>query len=271
MSKTLKCGIYARHLGDYWCRINYMLRLVGEVEEQYDEIHFLTPAKRPYMYEMGGLINSLLDYPFKNKLSVKQVPNEEFKLDIHIASKKRCAAAYFCNYYRTERKWENIEKKENKVCVAYDANFCKDQKTPIYLKQLNEVLSEDFEVVELTHPMTVNEYITHLSECKCFFTVENGISHIARSVGCPIIITEHQYPASTGHPKWDHNSWVFHGSPNAAQLGLKKGDHDGYFYETASSAIEAYSKISNHVYGKEILLDQIRSTIKKARYIHSAR
>jgi hypothetical protein len=54
---------------------------------------------------------------------------------------------------------------------------------------------------------------------------------------------------------------VIHGSP----VEYKKDFSYGYFYETASSAIEAYSKISNHVYGQEILLDQIRSTIKKSK------
>jgi hypothetical protein len=266
MSKIFKCGIYARHLGDYWSRINYMLRLVSEVEQQYDEIHFLTPTKKPYMYETGSTINSLLDYPFKDKLSIKQVSDGEFKLDLYVASGHHCAAAYFCDFYETKKNWGNTKSVENKVCVSYDSGWQVEQKTPLYLDSLHEVLQEDFEVVKLNHPMTIDEYVSHLSECKCFFTVDAGLSQMARSIKCPTIIAEHRHRVETAHPRKNHTSWAFYDK-------LPKGVQQmhGWEYELAHTAIEAYSKISNHVYGKEIFLDQIRSVIKKAKYIHSSR
>lgn len=224
MNKVYNCALHARHLGDYWARMNYMLRTISEIEKQYNKIHIISPENKPYRQDMCETINDLLEYPFKDKVLTKRATNKDYEnikpIKIYAPHNGCGIEAYSCKYYPTKKNWNNTKSIRNKVCVSYDSIYYRDDKTPSYLNNLDSALRESFEVVELTAPMSLPEYVIHLSECKCFLGVDAGLSQIARSIGCPSILIKHKHPVEVAHPN--------------------------YFYETVSSLTEAYSKVFSY-------------------------
>ncbi len=51
----------------------------------------------------------------------------------------------------------------------------------------------------LGKPLTIHEIVTELSACALSVTVDNGIAHVAHSVGCPRVIVEFGEPLRYAH------------------------------------------------------------------------
>jgi len=91
--------------------------------------------------------------------------------------------------------WD-VSKVKKKICYGFKAGFKAHNKTPPNIDGILSHLKEmypGFEFLHLTHPMTINDYIEHLSTCYFYIGLDQGIGHINRSVGAPMFIIRYKH------------------------------------------------------------------------------
>jgi len=58
----------------------------------------------------------------------------------------------------------------------------------------------DKKFIKLGLPLSIENIVEHLSTCTLLVSIDNGIGHIARSVGCPHVLIEHEWDVERGFP-----------------------------------------------------------------------
>jgi hypothetical protein len=103
-----------------------------------------------------------------------------------------------CHYPRTKIPYTGGSKK---ICYTFEANWIVDKKIPPGIERILEVKDfQEYEFVKMGLPISLEDNVKLLSECAMFVGVDNGICHVARSVGCPSFLIEHLHPMKNGFP-----------------------------------------------------------------------
>ena len=171
-----------KHLGDLWATLSYCVvndaEIVIDDKCDKDRINFIK--------------NLLYNFYNSENIKVEVGKKEEGTERIRNHSKM------FAHPYRmTKLLYENFT---NKICYAFTANWKKEEKIPPWISQLEEKL-KSIDAINIIKPMDINEAIGHLTACKFFITVDSGLAHIARSVGCPLYIIKYKLDITRPYPK----------------------------------------------------------------------
>lgn len=207
------------HIGDKWSRLNWAIRLLqsGGVPLVND---------MPFLPKEGRIISRILarkarmakGVPFvlvfhKEDTTSQQIIElldfGDFKPPIYISpyyTRIRrlidCPSSYQVPYYPTKIRYNPIG---NLIACSFASNWNREAKTPhdLYANfwQLKKTLPEyNFvSITKATHP-TITSVVDTLSQASLLLAVDNGICHIARSVGVPMFIIEHKWPLERGFP-----------------------------------------------------------------------
>lgn len=181
------------HLGDCWARLNYALRLIQHGEEF--SIYLPNQMTRDILdlLDLGQIRPTLLPE--------RQKPNEDSKQ--LFARIDKGAAAYRCEYFPTKMAHQP---RGMKIGYSFDAQWQAEKKVPPNLLSIVENLRSQFpaftfQAIGQPHQGTVADVVSVLAELQLLIAVDNGIAHVARSVGVPLFLVEHHWPLSRGFPQ----------------------------------------------------------------------
>ena len=184
--KTYK--LHSGHLGDCWSYMNFLLykNPQGVIRctspnpdrvEFYKRIYNLLNSDTKVIFEVGS------DYDYSYSKSKQMV---EFKF---LSTKIKYRAG-------------------NYICYSFDANWIVDKKIP---QNVDEILKHksfcDIQKIKCSLPLSIEDDVYLLANCKLYVGVDNGISHIAKSVGCPMLLIEHIHPLEDGFPS-KYNNYI---------------------------------------------------------------
>jgi len=189
IQKTTVYCFKVRHLGDNWARLNFnILNVKSNViikMKKNNEINY---------YENLLSLLDLSEWPWSIRIAKW---NENIQINKKTIDN---TSVYKKKYFPTKIKWSK-DKMTNTIGYSFEANFLKHEKIPPWLNILIlKTLFPNLVFIKLGLPMSLSTIITILSSCKCYIGIDNGITHVARSVGCPIGIIEHIYNVEIGHP-----------------------------------------------------------------------
>lgn len=180
------------HLGDRWARLNYALRLLEQGEEFGLWLSDRNAEEIIAALDVGTLKpNILVRRPNSDPLSRKLIH--------HIDSG---TTAYSCRYFST---FARHSSSGLTIGYTFSANWRVDQKVPPGLDNTLATLKSElsqytFVPLGLPHQNSVTELIATLAGVSCIVSVDNGVAHVARSVGVPIFLVEYEHPLSRGFP-----------------------------------------------------------------------
>lgn len=209
------------HLGDKWARLNFALRLMqsGSIALEHT---FPLP-------KYGRLISRLTasrtrtmqsQYPFvlvldKNDETACEIIEAldlgDFSPPIFYTDRPTYFRfgtlidnpdGYACPYYPTKITHQS----ENQtIAIALGSGWNSEAKLPPDLKPKLKKLKNDlkrYNFVEITidsHP-NIPSLIKELSKAVLLISVDNGVAHVARSVGTPLFLIEHELSLDRGFP-----------------------------------------------------------------------
>jgi hypothetical protein len=101
------------------------------------------------------------------------------------------------------------------ICHQFDGVSCAGNKNPP--PQDIPLVTQWPNMVRLGLPLTIEESLAELARCRLFVGVCSGISHLAHSVGCPMILIEYRQKIAPWHPDPQGvNPWIgCHGTQEA--------------------------------------------------------
>lgn len=182
----------AFHLGDCWARLNYALRLL-EAGERF-AIYLPNEMTRQIfdLLEIGRLRPHLL----KERPTANPDSQEIFRR-VDTGS-----AAYECVYFPTRIAWQP---QGWEIGYALDANWQREAKIPPDVDDIIPALREalphcTFVPLGLPHQASVTELVARMASLRLVLSVDNGIAHVARSVGVPLFLLEHLHALRRGFP-----------------------------------------------------------------------
>jgi hypothetical protein len=197
-------SIKASHLGDYWSRMMHALVYA----QLHDESTLVVPANEVERHTICKQIYDLVD--FDKKWNYLYDVNKTVNFKYTTFSSK---LSYNCIYFPTKQKWK--ANKSKKICYSFDANYEKDKKTPPDIEESIKIKEiDEYQKVRVGLPMDLYQVVKELSECEFLVTLDNGIAHVARSVGCPIILVQHTFSVARGFP------------PGSCEYNLSAGTQD---------------------------------------------
>lgn len=179
------------HLGDFWCRLNYLLR---EVETDHRDRIYEIRCVTEDLYNFVTQLYNLLDLPedLINSIEINSKPGGRRAEDRE--------QTYKCKYFETKKKWSITDRKV--ICYSFDASWKANLKIPPDISNiLHDADLKDYKFIKVGLPRTIEDIIDLLSICDVLVTVDNGIAHLARSVKCPTIIVEHKWGLDRGFPR----------------------------------------------------------------------
>lgn len=182
-----KCG----HLGDVWSRTNFALRIAESVPLSFG---FRDPRCRPFVEEVVDLLEiSEVHFEF-----VAAQPNGSESITSYVES----VASYQARYFPTKVK-HSPAKAEKLVAFSCDAQWRREEKVPSGLDTAVQdlaLLREDYRFVRVGLPMSIGEIVRVSAAATLVLSVDNGIAHVARSVGTPLYLIEHRWGLERGFP-----------------------------------------------------------------------
>ncbi len=163
-------GLNYAGFGDQWASMNWLLRYVDS----------------PMLSTIG------MDGHNYNKTLTEIIDSlDTDKKVIFSSSKAHCVIkikdGFGCNYLNTKTKWVGDKKL---ICVQFDGKSQQELKNLDVNEELRllKFLSNNYEVIDVGKRMPLMHVIENLSRASAFVGVPSGISHVARSVGLPIVL-----------------------------------------------------------------------------------
>jgi len=197
------------HLGDAWAAANTGIYLAKKNNLKSVKLAVAMITGRPNRprrwpkpdnIKLVRYVVSLLDYSDLEVEVVKMesgerhdgitINSENKRLGLPLSGHGGHYDAIYCS---TKVKRVPPEEIQKKICYCFAARFFKKKKLlPPNLDKLLEGVQQrypDHELIELKLPLGITEDIEHLSNCRFYFGVDTGPSHICRSVkGVPLIL-----------------------------------------------------------------------------------
>jgi hypothetical protein len=175
-------------MGDFWSRLNYLLKDILDNKDNKYILHCTTQGRKIWIERLLSLIN----FPDKDRIEVNSKTTPRKWTD--------SPETYKCEYFPTVKTWTNPSTPI--IAYSFEANWNKDKKIPPWVdKILVDPSLEKYNKVKVGLPMQIEECVDVLSKCSVFVSVDNGMAHVARSVGCPHIIIKHEWGLERGFPR----------------------------------------------------------------------
>jgi hypothetical protein len=186
------------HLGDVWARLNHAIRGAEQGLWGKDFRYYVILRRRIKWFR--GVLLPLINYPrsltfglytYEEVLAELNVPHGGVQEDMRL-QRKLDHEAYGCVYYPTFITHHDPIKQ---IAYSFDANYQADLKIP---PNVNEILEQlraalpDYKIVKVGLPMSVPDCVKTLAQSAAYLGIENGISHINRSVGTPMFMIQYR-------------------------------------------------------------------------------
>jgi hypothetical protein len=113
------------------------------------------------------------------------------------------AESYETVYYPTKVTYP-VRELTKTIAYSFDAQWRRNQKIPLDLDSLLDDLSgrlPDYRLHRVGLPMSLSDIVQTLASSRLLLSVDNGIAHVARSVGVPLALIEHLLPVERGFPR----------------------------------------------------------------------
>jgi len=177
------------HFGDTWCNINYLITLSHHLG-----IHTLVHPgtdlnRRMFNYFSEGTL-TFIEFTSKK-------PTHYFDQDRAI---EHLEAILKLPYHHTKYPHK---RERSIIAYAFDANFERENKRPPYVDHIIPTLQNDYRdisFVELGVTIGLDSTMSHLANDIGIICVDSGVAHLARSVGTPMIMIQHNWPLERGFP-----------------------------------------------------------------------
>lgn len=179
------------HLGDHWARINFALRLVQSGESFALSIRDETSMEILSLLAFAPLkvciLQELLPADARSRLLWQRIDS---------------AAAYQCAYFPTHMRHVS---NNGTLGFALEANWRAREKIPPGITDLKNRVKDALPqyshvLLGRPHQRGLTELVNALAHVDCLIAVDNGVAHVARSVGTPLILLEHNLPIERGFP-----------------------------------------------------------------------
>ena len=185
-SKTPVWGPWHFNLGDHWATANYLLtRSWMNLEEQ-----LLSRYQHGKDYKARwDEIFSLLNGPERSQVTL---------VDDHGKHEPSGYAVWATPFWPTKITWDPLAKHET-ICHQFDGDSNASGKNPPD-EDLPRILgSLKGTPVKLGKHLSLAQCVEELSKAKYFVGCDSGMSHLAHSVGVPIIMVEYSQAVVTTH------------------------------------------------------------------------
>ena len=173
-------GSYKLQTGDTWARLQYVLR-----SGRYSILHCETEKRLKLLQRLL----STIDCPHRHRLlfSLEDLgeqwgaqPNGHFFAAPRI---------YGCRYYSTLVHWRKEIMDPSKLCYSFDPHWRNSNKGALNPSQIFQSFPDyQFRRLSWLVKEPVENIIKELATCKLLVSLDNGMAHIARSVGCPHVL-----------------------------------------------------------------------------------
>lgn len=195
-------------LGDAWCIASWLLRRSEETGKP-ALISRHVPANRDYgadkFREILPQCAAMMDSP--GSIELVDWNGQTTPIEGHWGhARHRMHDPYL-------RWWDGSD---GTVCYQLDGHSGAEQKNPP-AKDLYQLMSFP-KMVRVGLPLTLEESARELSRCRLFIGVCSGMSHVAHSVGCPMIVVEYGQKVQPWHPPEGSLFQIARGTDDAMRL-----------------------------------------------------
>lgn len=186
-TKTPTWAPWRFNLGDHWATVSYLITrsYILREEQQLSRYQHGVDFKERFQE-----ILTLLQGPERSSVSLVDEPgtHEPDGYDVWAAPA-----------WPTKPRWSPPKAGNNQVCYQFDGVSSAESKNPPPqdMDRILEAIGQGG--VRLGNHQTLAQIVALLSESSLFVGVDSGMSHIAHSVGTPVIIVEYQLPIITCH------------------------------------------------------------------------
>ena len=174
--------LHAGHLGDCWAYMNYLLDVA-------DGKPIIAVSPNPDRVEWYRRIYDLLEHD--DCISFEVSGDYRRKL-----GKQRMFVDRV--YHKVKKQYTQTD---NTIAYSITARSFNEQDLH---RQLTGFVGdvEEYKYIECGLPMEIEEIVDILSRCTLYVGIDNGVSHLARSVGCPMIFLNARcHDITHAHPK----------------------------------------------------------------------
>ena len=113
-----------------------------------------------------------------------------------------CSVFYGKRYLSTRRRWQaRSGGRPSLICFNFGAQWMVADKVPPYVAEVASELERRHNGECIGLPVTLEAAVDRLAECDLFLSVDSGLAHVARSVGCPVAIIEHKHNVFRAFPR----------------------------------------------------------------------
>lgn len=173
--------LHAGHLGDCWCYLNFLIH-----NNPSSKIICVSP--NPERVEWYKRLYDLIDTNVEIIFEVSPEYDQRYQKSDLLPK---------CFYSSTKKKYNQGQY----IAYSFDANWIPDKKVPPNIEEyLDSKIIKNLNTIKCGLPQTIEEVVSTLSNCLFYIGVDNGVSHVARSVKCPVILIEHNHPLESGFP-----------------------------------------------------------------------
>ncbi len=176
------------NLGDHWATINYLITRSFVLREE------MLLSRYQHGQDFASRLQEiryLLAAPERSSVVLVDEPgtHEPDGFDV-----------WATNYWPTKETWK--PNAGRRVCYQFDGISSAEDKNPPREDQrriLDFLKRENMEPVRLGSHMTLAAAVHELAEAQMFIGCDSGMSHVAHSVGTPMILVEYKLPIITTH------------------------------------------------------------------------
>lgn len=207
-SRTMRLyGEGNRYLGDTWIALNGYCKLARMMKEPVGLCRYATPESNPIdcFDRLNELLSELEDGHKLVKLT-DEVPDWYMNMrELHMMMNYE--------YHPTKIKWNS----QGHMVALQLIGTSNDLKNPT-AAQVHDIKrglwNSGFDIIEIGLPMSVHESIDVMSKCFAFVGCSSGMSHVARSLNMPIVLSLFNGPDNLQRSQevnW-HPGWFLNGS-----------------------------------------------------------
>ncbi len=183
-------SVWHTHLGDCWASVNHVARRAIADGRPRRCSRWAHDPDTGQDIDVRDVLEAIVA-----ELAPRRVEIVDERGDHELTKAVRCEP-----YLPTTTRWQAPPR--TLVCYALDGVYAADRKC-VPAGDADRVLRAlehpGYATKRLGKPMTIHEIVEDLSACALSVTVDNGIAHIAHSVGCPRVILEYDEPLRYAH------------------------------------------------------------------------
>lgn len=174
------------HMGDLWAWFNNLLFLkhykIGIICTTEQEIQMINDFKLLFDYKASHI--SIVNEPYNCHIL--------YDIEAHIER-------FHTKFH--EVVLPTLEKNMNLITYSFVCNGLKNKKIPPFASDIiPKIQSYGYETIEVGIILGLIETVKLIAKSRFFIAIDNGVSHICRSINTSLLIVEYIHPLEIGFP-----------------------------------------------------------------------